>query len=134
MNYANIKEGIFSRHKANKNWRNDDIIKNFAEKFIPDYKNSIKTARLLSRLEDLDESELLESLDEYMNILQEEKHVDPLTASEVFIFETLKDVTRNPPTSEDASKINPKPKRFFKPLTSSKLQKVLTKDPDYFNH
>ena len=70
LNYANIKEGIFSKHKANSNWRNDDIIKNFASKYIPEYRKSIKTARLLRRLEDLDEGELLESLDEYMNILQ----------------------------------------------------------------
>ena len=133
MNYANIKEGIFSKHKANSNWRNDDIIKNFASKYIPEYRKSIKTARLLRRLEDLDEGELLESLDEYMDILQEEKHVDPITASEMFIFESLKDVTRNP-TTEDVSKIIDKPKRFYKPLKSSALQKVLTKDPDYFNH
>jgi hypothetical protein len=133
LNYANIKEGIFSKHKANSNWRNDDIIKNFASKYIPEYRKSIKTARLLRRLEDLDEGELLESLDEYMDILQEEKHVDPITASEMFIFESLKDVTRNP-TNEDASKIIDKPKRFYIPLKSSALQKVLTKDPDYFNH
>jgi len=133
LNYANIKEGIFNKHKANSNWRNDDIIKNFASKYIPEYRKSVKTARLLSRLEELDENELLESLDEYMNVLESKKHVDPLTASEMFIFESLKDVTRNP-GAEDRDKIVEKPKRFFKPLPGSALQKVLTKDPDYFNH
>jgi hypothetical protein len=69
-----------------------------------------------------------------MNILKSEKEVDPLTASEVFIAESLQYAVRPMDTPMDTSKVRKDPQRFFKPVKSTKLYKVLAKDPDYFHH
>ena len=88
----------------------------------------------MSKLQQLDEDELLQSLDEYMDILNQEKSIDPITASEVFIAESLKHAATSPKNDIDTSKLRRVPKRFFKPLKSSLLTKILTQDADYFNH
>jgi hypothetical protein len=69
-----------------------------------------------------------------MNILKAEKEVDPLTASEMFIGESLQFAVKPLDTPMDASKLRKEPQRFFKPVKSTKLSQVLSKDPDYFHH
>ena len=69
-----------------------------------------------------------------MNVLKSEKEVDPLTASEMFIGESLQYAVKPMDKPMDASKLRSKPQRFFKPVKSTKLYKVLAEDPDYFHH
>lgn len=96
-NYANIKEGVFSKHKANSKWSNDDIIENFASHYIPDYRKSSKTQKLFDKLGDLDEMELLDSLDEYSVMLDQVKNVDAVTGNSnlyiITIFITTDTIT-----------------------------------------
>jgi hypothetical protein len=88
----------------------------------------------MNKLIQLDEDELLLSLDEYMNILNQDKQIDPVTASEIFIAESLKHAATTSSNDIDPSKLRRVPKRFFKPVKSSLLNKILSQDADYFNH
>ena len=69
-----------------------------------------------------------------MNVIHAEKEFDPLTASEMFIGESLQYAVAPIDHAINTEKLRKEPKRFFKPVKSSVLTKVLAKDPFYFNH
>ena len=107
------------------------VVQNFAEKFLPkNYESSPKTAKLLQKMKSMqEEGDLLMSLDEY-NVLLKASDMDPLSATEKFITDTLM-MASSPLKSIDKTKLV-KNRMFFKPVQMSRLRKVLADDPDYF--
>jgi hypothetical protein len=82
---------------------------------------------LFRLLEELDELELLDSLDEYMN------RKDSVGA-EAFLFEGLQQAFSPMKTELDMSHVINEPPRFFSPVKLSSLHKTLKNDKDYFKH
>jgi len=121
-------------YKKASNWSKQDIIDNFAASFIPDARKGEKTSRLFSRFSELeDEDELLSSLDEYAAIVRNNP-TNALEESEKFIGEAISEIILSTNLEMNHERVVREPKRFFKAVPQSKLRKVLSSDPQYFNH
>lgn len=121
------------RYKQQSNWSKQDIIDNFTASFIPDAKEGEKTSRLFKRLSQLEEDDLLSSLDEYATVVQKNPS-NPLEESEKFIGDAISEIIFSSDVEMNAEKVIKEPKRFYKGVPQSKLKKVLSNDPMYFDH
>jgi len=78
--------------------------------------------------------QILDSLDEYMGVLQlhHSQLEDPMVSAEKFIAEAAS--TAFSPMDKPLKKelINKNSHRFVKPVKLSSLKKVLSRNPDYF--
>ena len=114
-------------------WKKQDIVNDFAATYLGNnVKDRSNTKKLLGKLSQLqDEEELLDSLDEYLVILQKSRD-DPFTASERFIADTIMEMAKPMTNQMDKTKIFKPSMKFPKPMKLKNLVKTLKSNPNYF--
>jgi len=113
----------------------EDVIEAFNSRFvgISPEKAQAKARQLSEMLDELDDLELLESLDEYgARTGEKASEDDPLTAAERFVAEGLAQSLSPMDSTVDPLKVEKEARPFHRPVKLSALRKVLKQDPTHF--
>mmetsp|Transcript_5405 Transcript_5405/g.4864 ORF Transcript_5405/g.4864 Transcript_5405/m.4864 type:complete len:213 (-) Transcript_5405:117-755(-) len=125
-------------HKKNSYYSSEDIIANFNRKYLSE--PLTKPKQLIPILEELDELNLLESVDDHIHDkhfetlgnLAPDSLIKPFVDAEKYLIESLGKTFTPIDPEINKDKVVPSPKPFKKSLTLSKLKKELKKKYEYY--
>lgn len=127
-------EGFRKSHKS-EHYFDEDIALEFKKRYLANPTESVQRSNkainvLLPLLDDIHRLNLTSTIEDYINKNQVEYSLD---SAESYIVEAIEAAMA--PIDDQQNKPRPmskEPIKFVKPITLSKLRKILKKNPEYF--
>ena len=113
------------KHKDESFWARQELVDKLASKYLPETKEG--QVRILVK-----GNEILISYPDELNEAMGEFELNPIAAAERYVAEAVSTAVSPLDREINEEKVIKEPRRYVKPVTASKLKKILDSDPDYF--